>query len=127
LAPHKINEDIVVPRSRIPDVVRKIIALKNSSGLSIASYGHAGDGNIHVNIMLDKNVPGLLEKAETVVEELFDYTLSLGGTLSGEHGVGITKAPYIRKEIGSVELLLMKKIKAVFDPNGILNPGKIFP
>lgn len=126
-APHKLNEDIAVPRSRIPDMVRKIIELKNTSGLVIASYGHAGDGNIHVNIMLDKKDRAMLEKAEKVVEELFDYTLALGGTLSGEHGVGITKVPYIKKEIGSVELALMKKIKDVFDPKGILNPGKIFP
>jgi glycolate oxidase len=126
-APHKINEDIAVPRSRIPDMVRKIIELKNRSGLVVASYGHAGDGNIHVNIMLDKKDPALLEKAEKIVEEMFDYTLALGGTLSGEHGVGNTKAAYIQKEIGPVELALMKKIKDVFDPKGILNPGKIFP
>ncbi len=125
--PHKINEDIAVPRNKIPDMVRKIIALKDQSGLIIASYGHAGDGNIHVNIMLDKNDGAALATAEAVIEELFDYTLYLGGTISGEHGVGITKAPYVNKEIGSVELSLMKKIKEVFDPRGILNPGKIFP
>ena len=124
--PHKINEDIAVPRSKIPAMVSKIIALKNKSGLVVASYGHAGDGNIHVNIMLDKEDKAALKKAEAVIEELFDYTLKLGGTLSGEHGIGITKAPYLDKEIGSVEQMLMKKIKAVFDPKGILNPGKIF-
>ena len=124
--PHKINEDIAVPRSQIPAMVRKIIELKNASGLVIASYGHAGDGNIHVNIMLDKKDLSSLKKAEYVIEALFDYTIKLGGTLSGEHGVGITKAPYLHKEIGPVEFLLMKKIKEVFDPKGILNPGKIF-
>lgn len=126
-APHKINEDIVVPRSKIPDMVRKIIALKKNSGLIIASYGHAGDGNIHVNIMLDKRDDAALAKATSVIAELFDYTLALGGSISGEHGVGTTKSAYIHKEIGPVELALMKKIKAVFDPKGILNPGKIFP
>jgi len=126
-APDKINEDIVVPRSRIPDMVRKIRSLKAESGLFIASFGHAGDGNIHVSIMLDKKNKAEVLKAEAVVDELFDYTLELGGTISGEHGVGITKSPYISKEIGAVELNLMKKIKAVFDPKGILNPGKIFP
>jgi len=126
-APDKINEDIVVPRSRIPDMVRKIRSLKAESGLFIASFGHAGDGNIHVSIMLDKKNKAEVLKAEAVVDELFDYTLELGGTISGEHGVGITKSPYISKEIGEVELNLMKKIKAVFDPKGILNPGKIFP
>ncbi|RLC17363.1 MAG: glycolate oxidase subunit GlcD [Deltaproteobacteria bacterium] len=125
--PHKINEDIVVPRSKIPEMVRKIRDLRDESGLFIASFGHAGDGNIHVNIMLDKGNKGDLEKAETVVDALFDHTIRLGGTISGEHGIGITKASYMPKEIGAVELGLMQKIKAVFDPNGILNPGKIFP
>jgi glycolate oxidase len=124
--PHKINEDIVVPRSKIPDMVKKIKNLRESSGLVIASYGHAGDGNIHVNLMLDKQDKAAMEKAEKVIEELFDYTLKLRGTISGEHGVGITKSHYIHKEIGLTELTLMKKIKAIFDPKGILNPGKIF-
>ena len=125
--PDKINEDIVVPRSRIPDMVIKINALKEETGLTMVSFGHAGDGNIHFNIMLDKKNRVELKKAEAAIEALFDYTLELGGTISGEHGVGITKAPYIAKEIGSAELNLMKKIKKVFDPKGILNPGKIFP
>jgi glycolate oxidase len=125
--PDKINEDIVVPRSKIPDMVRKIEALKEKTGLTIVSFGHAGDGNIHFNIMLDKRNRDELKKAEAAIDALFEHTLELGGTISGEHGVGITKAPYIAKEIGSVELSLMKKIKKIFDPNGILNPGKIFP
>jgi len=125
--PDKINEDIVVPRSKIPDMVRKIEALKEKTGLTMVSFGHAGDGNIHFNIMLDKRNRDELKKAEAAIDALFEHTLELGGTISGEHGVGITKAPYIAKEIGSVELNLMKKIKKVFDPNGILNPGKIFP
>jgi glycolate oxidase len=125
--PDKINEDIVVPRSKIPDMVRKIAALKEETGLTMVSFGHAGDGNIHFNIMLDKRNRDELKKAEAAIDALFEYTLELGGTISGEHGIGITKAPYIAKEIGALELTLMKKIKKVFDPNGILNPGKIFP
>ena len=125
--PDKINEDIVVPRSKIPDMVRRINSLKEETGLVMVSFGHAGDGNIHFNIMLDKKNKTQLKKAEYAIDALFDYTLKLGGTISGEHGVGITKAAYIEKEIGSVELRLMKKIKKVFDPKGILNPGKIFP
>ena len=124
--PDKINEDIVVPRSKIPEMVKKIDALRTETGLIMASFGHAGDGNIHFNIMLDKKDKAQLKKAEAAVEELFDYTLKLGGTISGEHGIGITKAPYIGKEIGPIELDLMKKIKKIFDPKGILNPGKIF-
>jgi len=124
--PDKINEDIVVPRNRIPELVRKIDALRKETGLTMVSFGHAGDGNIHFNIMLDKRKPGEWEKAQAAVEELFDHTLALGGTISGEHGVGITKAPYIGRELSQVELDLMKRIKAVFDPRGVLNPGKIF-
>jgi glycolate dehydrogenase FAD-linked subunit len=126
-APDKINEDIVVPRSRIPDMVGKISELKRKTGLTMASFGHAGDGNIHFNIMLDKRNKEDLQKAEDAVLSVFDYTLELGGTISGEHGIGITKSPYIKKEIGETELSLMKNIKQVFDPNGILNPGKLFP
>ena len=125
--PDKINEDIVVPRSRIPDMVRKINALKEETGLTMVSFGHAGDGNIHFNIRLDKNNKDELKKAEDAIEAVFDHTLELVGTISGEHGVGITKASYMAKEIGQVEIDLMKKIKKVFDPKGILNPGKIFP
>jgi len=126
-APHKINEDIVVPRSKIPLMVKKISELKDRSGLMMVSFGHAGDGNIHCNVMLDKTDKKELEKAEAVVEELFDYTLELGGTISGEHGIGITKQQYISKEISCDEMEIMRGIKKVFDPEGILNPGKIFP
>ncbi len=125
--PDKINEDIVVPRSKVPDMVRKINALRAETGLTMVSFGHAGDGNIHFNIMLNKKNKEELKKADAAVEALFGYTLELGGTISGEHGIGITKAPYLTKEIGAVELALMKKLKMVFDPKGILNPGKIFP
>jgi glycolate oxidase len=92
----------------------------------VVTFGHAGDGNIHVNIMLDKGDKQALNKAEAAVEALFRYTIALGGTLSGEHGVGITKASYLAMELGGAERALMKRIKAAFDPNGILNPGKIF-
>jgi glycolate oxidase len=126
-APHKINEDIVVPRSKIPEMVRRIKQLISRFDMIIATYGHAGDGNIHVNIMLDKNNPEQKRKADEIVDILFDDTLALGGTLSGEHGVGITKLPYIGKEVGPREMAFMKGIKNVFDPKGILNPGKIFP
>jgi len=125
-APDKINEDIVVPRSRIPDMVRKIDEMKKRTGLTMVSFGHAGDGNIHFNIMLDKKNRQDMKKAEAAIEELFDYTVELGGTISGEHGIGITKAAYMTKEIGPVEIELMKNIKKLFDPKGILNPGKIF-
>jgi len=127
LAPHKINEDIVVPRSRVPDLVAKIDELRRQTGLTMVAFGHAGDGNIHFNIMLDKSDQTALEKANRAVGALFDYTLALGGTISGEHGVGITKAPYFRKEVSDEAMSLMQRIKKAFDPLGLLNPGKIFP
>lgn len=123
--PDKINEDIVVPRSRIPDMVKKIKALSRKTGLTMVSFGHAGDGNIHFNIMLDKKNAVQYDKALQAVEEIFDFTLALGGTLSGEHGVGITKSGYMSKEIRPESLSLMRRIKAAFDPAGILNPGKM--
>jgi len=126
LGPDKINEDIVVPRSRIPEMVAWIDDLRRRTGLQMVTFGHAGDGNIHFNIMLDKNDRSELDKAEAAVEELFRHTLKLGGTISGEHGVGITKAAYVPMELGDEEIALMRRIKAAFDPKGILNPGKMF-
>jgi glycolate oxidase len=126
LGPDKINQDIVVPRSRIPEMVEWIDDLRRRTGLTIVTFGHAGDGNIHFNIMLDRSDKDTLKKAESAVEEVFRQTIALGGTISGEHGVGVSKAPYIGMEIGSEELALMKRIKEMFDPNGVLNPGKIF-
>lgn len=126
IAPHKINEDIVVPISRIPQMVEAIGKIKKQSGLTVVAFGHAGDGNIHCNIMYNKTDPDENKRAHAAVDELFDTTLALGGTITGEHGVGITKMKYLPREVGAKELLLMKGIKQVFDPLNILNPGKIF-
>ncbi|MCG8567859.1 MAG: FAD-binding protein [Desulfobacterales bacterium] len=126
LAPNKINEDIVVPISKIPEMVEIIAGLRKSSGLNIASFGHAGDGNIHCNIMYEKSDEDQSRRAHKAVDQLFAETLRLGGTITGEHGVGITKMPYLALEIGETERRIMKGIKSVFDPDNILNPGKIF-
>lgn len=126
LAPDKINEDIVVPINKIPDMVEKIQEIEKKSGLVVVSFGHAGDGNIHCNIMFDRRDRKESDRAEIAVDELFDYTLKLGGTITGEHGVGITKMKYLRQEIGETEIKIMQNIKKVFDPGNILNPGKIF-
>jgi glycolate oxidase len=93
----------------------------------IFTFGHAGDGNIHVNIMLDKNIPQEVRQANTAKQLLFKEVLRLGGTLSGEHGVGLTKAPYLPMELDQPTMALMQQIKNLFDPRNILNPGKIFP
>jgi glycolate oxidase len=123
--PDKINEDIVVPRSKVPDVVSKIEDLKKKTGLYMVSFGHAGDGNIHFNIILDKKDKIMHERAVESVGELFEYVISLGGTLSGEHGIGISKKDYLSLEIQRNQRDLMRRIKNSFDPAGILNPGKI--
>ncbi len=125
--PHKINEDIVVPRSRVPEIIRAIDAIHEKYSIPIVNFGHAGDGNIHVNIMIDKEIPGEAEKAEMAVREIIKATLDLGGSMSGEHGVGLSKAPYIKMELNPVQLAIMMAVKRAFDPNNILNPGKIFP
>ncbi len=124
--PDKFNEDICVPRSKVPEMIRRIDALSDRYGIPIVNFGHAGDGNIHVNIMIDKKVPGELQKAEKTIEEVFKHALELGGTMSGEHGVGIAKAPYIPLEITEKTADYMKSLKKALDPNNILNPGKIF-
>jgi len=127
LKPHKISEDVVVPRSRIPELVLFVENLAAESALTIFTFGHAGDGNIHVNIMLDKNEPQEVARAAIVTKALFEQVIKLGGTLSGEHGIGITKAAFLPLELDTTSLEVMRGIKKFFDPNNILNPGKIFP
>lgn len=125
ISPLKINQDIVVPRNRIPDMLSGLKRLSEEKGLRIVNFGHAGDGNIHVNIMVGDEEE--YWKGQAIVKEIFGLTLSLGGTISGEHGVGMTKIPYINMEIKERELSLMRGIKGIFDPRGILNPGKAIP
>jgi len=127
LKPNKINEDIVVPRSKIPDAIIGIREIAKKYNLTNANFGHAGDGNIHVNIMIDKSDKAEFERAEKAVKEIFELVLSFGGTISGEHGIGISKMPYIGMELSQPAIDVMKKIKQILDPKGILNPGKIFP
>ncbi|MCI5133270.1 MAG: glycolate oxidase subunit GlcD, partial [Candidatus Electrothrix sp. EH2] len=127
LRPHKIAEDVVVPRSRIPDLVQWTEQLARELHLIILTFGHAGDGNIHVNIMVDRQDEQEYAHGLKAKERLFKRVLALGGTLSGEHGVGMTKSPFLSQELDKTALSLMRKLKAVFDPHNILNPGKIFP
>ncbi len=126
LKPDKINEDVVVPRSKITELMAGIEGIAEKSGLLIACFGHAGDGNIHMNVMYDKSDSAEAAKAAGAVREAFELTLGLGGTISGEHGVGTTKAPYLSMELAPFEIEMMRRIKGLFDPRAILNPGKIF-
>jgi glycolate oxidase len=123
----KINHDVVVPRGRVPDLFGAIQDLKADFGLRIAAFGHAGDGNIHVNLMVDQSDPEELARAKQAERILFERVVALEGSISGEHGIGFAKAAYIGLELSPEEIALMKRVKAAFDPNGILNPGKIFP
>ena len=95
--------------------------------LRIAAFGHAGDGNIHVNLMVDRTQPDELDRAKRAERVLFERVLALEGSISGEHGIGYAKRPYVAMELGDDQIALMKRVKAAFDPNNILNPGKIFP
>ena len=108
-------------------MIRKIDRISDHYDIPIVNFGHAGDGNIHVNIMIDSKVAGQSEKAEKAIAEVFAGALELGGTMSGEHGVGIMKAPFITMELSSAGIDYMKTIKRALDPNNILNPGKMFP
>jgi glycolate oxidase len=126
IKPGKINEDVTVPRTEIPALIRAIQRLAEEYDLTIVCFGHAGDGNIHTNIMLDRNNEDELKRSEKAVEQLFRIVLGLGGTLSGEHGIGITKSPFLQWEIGSEGYDAMWRIKAALDPLNILNPGKMF-
>jgi len=125
--PDKFNEDIVVPRSRVPDVIRRIEQIQKRYDIPIVNFGHAGDGNIHVNIMIDKSVPGQEEKAHEAIKEVFQAALDLGGTMSGEHGVGLSKQPFIPMELSADQIGAMRAIKRALDPRNILNPGKMLP
>jgi len=125
--PTKYNEDIVVPRSKVPDVIRTIEKIQQKYDIPIVNFGHAGDGNIHVNIMIDRDVPGMEEKAQAAIREVFQAALDLNGTMSGEHGVGLSKAPYIELELSPQQIAAMKAVKHALDPGNILNPGKMFP
>jgi glycolate oxidase len=123
----KINNDIVVPKGRVPECFDLVERLKAKYGLPIPSFGHVGDGNIHVNIMVSRDDPDAVQRARAAESELFEGVVALGGAISGEHGIGFTKAPWLGLGIDPITIALMQRVKAAFDPQGLLNPGKIFP
>jgi glycolate oxidase len=125
LSRHKVSEDVVVPRQRIADLLDQVERTSETTRIRTLTYGHAGDGNLHVNFLW--NDPSETAKVERSIEQLFRDVVAMGGTLSGEHGIGLAKAPYLHLEQSDALIDLQKRLKNVFDPKGLLNPGKIFP
>ena len=127
IKPGKINEDVVVPVSRIPDLVAAMEALSRDATLPIVVFGHAGNGNLHVNILYDPADASQDQRAHAALPRVFALTLALGGTLSGEHGIGLAKRDFMADAFDPATLGAMRAIKAALDPDGILNPGKVLP
>ena len=121
----KLNEDISVPRSKLPKALEEIYKIGAKYNLVVPCFGHAGDGNIHVNVMVDGSNKEELKKGHKAIEEIFQLVVAMGGTLSGEHGIGLSKAEFMNIAFSEEEIALFKRIKEAFDPNGILNPGKM--
>ena len=121
----KINEDITVPRSVLPELLRRINDVALKYDVKVPCFGHTGDGNVHTNVMVDGSDPKQLEIGHKAIEEIFRITVDLGGTLSGEHGIGLSKAPFMHLAFTEEEMNLFRDIKRAFDPNNILNPGKM--
>jgi glycolate oxidase len=124
--PTVILEDATVPRSAVPDMLRRIHAAADRHGVTIATFGHAGDGNLHPTCLTDERDSDALARAEAAFEEIFAAAIALGGTITGEHGVGLAKRRFLPTQVGDPAIRLMRQIKAVLDPNQVLNPGKIF-
>lgn len=127
VAPKKINEDVVVPVSRIPELIEGLQLLGEKYAIRIVNFGHAGNGNIHVNLLVDPNNQEEMARADACLTEVFSLVLRLQGTLSGEHGIGLVKRDFVPLEVDPIALELMQHIKKQFDPHGILNPGKKIP
>ncbi|MES9737740.1 FAD-linked oxidase C-terminal domain-containing protein [Peribacillus frigoritolerans] len=126
IKPTKISEDATVPRSKIPQMCERLQKIRDKYGIHLVVFGHAGDGNLHPNIICDKTDKEEMSRVELAVADIFMAAIELGGTLSGEHGIGMMKAPFMEMELGAAGLDIMKRIKEVWDPNNIMNPGKIF-
>jgi glycolate oxidase len=122
----KLNEDVVVPRSRVPDLVERVEEIGRRHDIFVVNFGHAGDGNIHVNFMCDGEDQESVRRARLCVRETFAVAVELGGTISGEHGIGYVKAPYLEMAVDAATIETMKRLKRALDPQGILNPGKMF-
>jgi glycolate oxidase len=127
VSPNKLGEDIAVPRSAIPAMVRRVGEIAREFDLVIPVFGHAGDGNLHPNILFDRRDTAQVQRVERAAEAIFRAALDLGGTLSGEHGIGTLKREFLEDDLGPVAVDLMRRIKTALDPKGLLNPHKVFP
>jgi glycolate oxidase len=125
LAPNMLVEDITVPRNEIPEAVRRLRAISEQFGLPVSIFGHAGDGNLHPNILFDKRDPDQWATVQEMAAAIFALALELGGTLSGEHGIGLLKKAHLEDALGEVSVDVQRRIKDALDPEGILNPGKV--
>ncbi len=121
----KINEDVTVPRSALPELLARFNAIALKYNINIPCFGHTGDGNVHTNVMVDGKDPEQVKIGYEAIREVFQATIDLGGTLSGEHGIGLAKAPYMSMAFTPEEMALFQSIKRAFDPNNILNPAKM--
>ncbi len=126
-SPNKLGEDISVPRSAVPEIIRRIRAIATRYNLTIPVFGHAGDGNLHPNILCNRKDPEEMQRVREAAAAIFAEAIACGGTLSGEHGIGLLKKEFMEQDLGHEAIEAMKKIKLALDPHNILNPGKIFP
>ena len=127
VAPKKINEDVVVPVAHLPALLSGVAAIVAEHGVRNVNFGHAGNGNIHVNLLIDPANPAELIRGEECLRKVFDLVISLRGALSGEHGVGQEKRDFVPLELDAPTLAMQRQIKQAFDPLGLLNPGKVLP
>jgi len=126
LADTKLNEDVVVPLSKQAELIRYTLQLKKEIGLATPTFGHAGDGNLHVHIMYNRSSKADAKKAKAGIKKLMQKVVDLGGVITGEHGIGLAKAPFMSMQHSAAEIAAMRSVKNALDPKGILNPGKIF-
>jgi glycolate oxidase len=126
LGDSKLNEDVVIPMGKYVQFARFLEGLRRESGLPIPTFGHLGDGNLHVNIMYHRAVPAQCRAAERAVSKLMRTVVGLGGAISGEHGIGLAKTPFLRYQHAPAAVRAMRAVKRALDPRGILNPGKMF-
>ena len=126
VSPTTLLEDATVPRSRLADTFAEIERLTDKYKLTVGTFGHAGDGNLHPTVLCDERDQDEMERAHAFYEELYDKVLEWGGTVSGEHGIGMAKIGYLKRQLGEGGVSILRRIKHSFDPAGVLNPGKMF-